>query len=60
MKSLGDKGNNSGAGDTRETGNEDPGHRKKRLKARIDHVTTEISRREEQQEEQRRDESTQS
>lgn len=60
LKSLGDKGNNGGAGDTRETGTEDTGDRKKRLKAQIDHITTEISRREEHKEEQRRDESTKS
>ncbi|MFW5695520.1 MAG: mechanosensitive ion channel family protein [Alkalispirochaeta sp.] len=38
---------------------DEPGDRKKRLKAHIKYVATEISRREEQKEEQRRDESTQ-
>lgn len=54
LKSLGDKD------DASQNASQEISDRKKSIKARIDHVTTEISRREEQKEEQRRDESAQS
>ncbi len=54
LKSLGDKD------DAGQNASQEISDRKKRLKTRIDHVTAEISRREELKEEQRRDESAQS